>query len=109
VYHILTHEDIANNSQFRFNARLGQTYRPLGEDFKRLAERLTGNRTEALEYLAMTPEQKTWFLLTNPAPRIPADFGPPNVRVKSGAMYEILVRKWANQKLAEMTRTKDYE
>ena len=97
MYHIWT----SYNPTYRFNARLGQTSRPLGEDFKRLAERLTGNR-KALEYLAMTPEQKTWFLLTNPRPHIPADFGPPNVRVKSGAMYEMLVRKWANQKLKEL-------
>jgi hypothetical protein len=94
---------------FRFKPRWHQTYRPLGKDFfKKLTESLGGKR-KALEYLAMTPEQKTWFLLTNPAPHIPADFGPPNVRVRSGDMYEILVRKWANQKLAEMTRRKDYE
>ena len=104
MYHILT----SYNPTYRFKARLGQTSRPLGEGFKRLSEGFHGP-WKALQYLAMTPEQKTWFLLTNPAPRIPADFGPPNVRVKSGAMYEILVRKWANQKLAEMTRTKDYE
>ena len=104
MYHILT----SYNPTYRFNARLGQTSRPMGEGFKRLAESLMWHR-RALEYLAMTAEQKTWFLLTNPRPHIPADFGPPNVRVKSGAMYEILVRKWANQKLAEMTRTKDYE
>jgi len=55
-----------------------------------------------LEYLAMTPEQKTWFLLTYPAPDIPPHYGPRFVRVKTGPMYEMLVRKWANQKLKEL-------
>jgi len=91
---------------FRFKPRWQQTYRPtyrpLGKDFfKKLTESLGGKR-KALEYLAMTPEQKTWFLLTNPAPHIPADFGPPNVRVKTGPMYEMLVRKWAIQRLKEL-------
>ena len=98
------YQTLTYNPHFRFNARWGQTYRPLGKDFfEKLTENLGGKR-KALEYLAMTAEQKTWFLLTNPAPHIPADFGPPNVRVRSGAMYEILVRKWANQKLAQMDR-----
>ena len=66
----------------------------------------TVNRRAALEYMAMTPEQKTWFLLSNPKPYIPADFGPRNVGIKTGPMYEMLVRKWAIQQLAEMTRLK---
>jgi len=103
MYQTLTYD------HFRFNARWGKTHRPLGKNFLEQMTETQARYRKILEYLAMTPEQKTWFLLTNPAPRIPADFGPPNVRVRSGAMYEILVRKWANQKLAEMTRKKDYE
>jgi len=61
------------------------------------------DRRRALEYLAMTPEQKTWYLLTNPVPYMPDNFGPRNVKHKTGAMYEILARKWARQQLAEMS------
>ena len=68
------------------------------EDWK---DKLYGYKKK-LEYLAMTPERKTWFLLTNPAPDIPPHYGPRFVRVKTGPMYEMLVRKWANQKLKEL-------
>ena len=55
----------------------------------------------ALEYMAMMPEQKTWFLLNNPKPYIPSHYGPRNVKVRTGPMYEILARKWARQRLNE--------
>ena len=106
----MMYQTLTYNPHFRLSPRLGQTYRPLSEDFKKLTEGLPQVRhRKALEYLAMTAEQKTWFLLTNPKPHIPAGYGPRGVQVRSGAMYEILVRKWACQKLAEMTRQKDYE
>ena len=55
----------------------------------------------ALEYMAMMPEQKTWFLLNNPRPHIPSHYGPRNVNSRTGTMYEMLVRKWARQRLKE--------
>ena len=55
----------------------------------------------ALEYMAMMPEQKTWFLLNNPKPHIPSHYGPRNVSSRTGTMYEMLVRKWARQRLKE--------
>ena len=55
----------------------------------------------ALEYMAMMPEQKTWFLLNNPRPHIPSHYGPRNVSSRTGTMYEMLVRKWARQRLKE--------
>ena len=53
----------------------------------------------ALEYMAMMPEQKTWFLLNNPKPHIPSHYGPRNVSSRTGTMYEMLVRKWARHLL----------
>tara|TARA_B100001173_G_scaffold305236_1_gene310350 strand:- start:94 stop:393 length:300 start_codon:yes stop_codon:yes gene_type:complete len=97
-------------NQISIYPRYGATFRPSGipnipEDLK---DKFYGRpyNKKKLEYLAMTPEQKTWFLLTNTAPDIPPHYGPRFVQVKSGQMYEMLVRKWANQKLAEMDRLK---
>ena len=53
----------------------------------------------ALEYMAMMPKQKTWFLLNNPRPHIPSHYGPKNVSNRTGTMYEMLVRKWARHLL----------
>jgi hypothetical protein len=87
---------------FRYGPTIGRGVIPdMSEDWK---DKIYGRpyNKKKLEYLAMTPEEKTWFLLRNPAPDIPPHYGPRFVRVKTGPMYEMLVRKWAIQQLKEL-------
>ena len=92
--------DISIYPWFRYGPIIRRGVIPDLEDWK---DKLYGRSyKKKLEYLAMTPEEKTWFLLRNPAPDIPPHYGPRFVRVKTGPMYEMLVRKWAIQRLKEL-------